>query len=148
MSDETRKADDKLYEYTTARLDREVDTSRARITRMLVVSGFLFSALALVAELGEENPISFVLLFACPLAGAVISFSSVFALQASQAQRTQIKKDWEKHEGWQRYPRFYAVEGISDLARRCTHAVPIVIFLIWASILISVVVHAFSASAT
>jgi hypothetical protein len=114
---------------------------------MLVVSGFLFSALALVAELGEKNPISLVLLFACPLAGAVISLSSVFALQASQTQRTQIKNDWEKHEGWERYPRFYAEKGTSDLARRCAHAVPIVIFLIRELILIAVVVHAFSASA-
>lgn len=147
MSDGTRKACDKLFEYTTARIDREVDTSRARITRMLVVSGFLFSALALVAELGESNIISRVLLFACPLAGAVISLSSVFALKASQKQRDQIKKDWERHEGWEDYPRFYAAKGTSNLARYCTNAVPIVICVIWVSILIAAVFHAFSASA-
>jgi hypothetical protein len=144
MSDETitKKSSDKLYEYTTARLDREVDTSRARITRMLYVSGFLFSALALVAELGLSNPVSIVLLFACPLAGAVISFSSIFALQASQAQRDQIKEDWEEHEGSENYPKFYAKKKISRLARLCIKAVPVVFCLIWTSILIAVVIHA------
>lgn len=147
MSDGTRKASDKLYEYTTARIDREVDTSRARLTRMLIVSGFLFSALALVAELGESNIVSRVLLFACPFAGAVLSLSSIFALNASQLQRDQIKVDWEDHEGWDDYPRFYAAKGISDRARRCINAVPWVFFLIWAAILLAVVVHALSAGA-
>lgn len=149
MSDETVKtSNDKLFEYTTARIDREVDTSRARITRMLYVSGFLFSALALVAELGDNNPISLVLMFTCPLAGSVISFSSFFALRASQVQRNEIKKFWEGQENYLDYPPFYAPTKTSNLARRCLQAVPIAMFLIWALILIAVVLQALSTSST
>jgi hypothetical protein len=139
---------DKLFEYTTARIDREVDTSRARITRMLYVSGFLLSALALVAELGENDPISLALLIACPCAGSALSLSSFFALQASQTQRNEIKKFWERQDCSADYPPFYASQKTSNLARRCMKAVPIVFFLIWISILITVVLDAFPTSAT
>ena len=100
---------DNLFLYTSARMDREVDTARARMTRMLYVNGFLFSVLALIEELATSFPtFTQTLLFAIPFAGAIISISSYFSLRASQGQRDAIKVFWEGQEFTDKYPPFFA----------------------------------------
>lgn len=136
-NEDTVVSNDKLFDCTTARLDREVDTSRARMTRTLYVNGFLFSALALIAKLEETHLLSFVLLLVCPIAGAIICHSSIKALQASQDQRDKIKEFWDKQDIKSFYPPFYADKGTSAIPRRSTHVVIEVLRALWGVVLVA-----------
>ena len=51
-----------LFELTFNAMAREVDTSRARVTRFMTFNGFLIAALALLEKLDQSDPLRILLL--------------------------------------------------------------------------------------
>ena len=53
---------EKLYEHYVARIVKELETSRARISRFFLFNGILLSGIALFGDLDKNDPLIWLLL--------------------------------------------------------------------------------------
>lgn len=84
-----------LYGQLAHQIEREDGLINTRITWMLTFEGFLFAALALVADKESDQTIQFALKYALPLIGLVVAILAFFAIGAALSVLATLKKQWD-----------------------------------------------------
>ncbi|MDN3689046.1 hypothetical protein [Cyclobacterium jeungdonense] len=123
-----------FYEYTTDQIDRENKLINFRLTWMLAIQGFLFTALFLKTE--TENYVNDQrLTIIIPAIGIFISIIGFLGVLGAFQAINDLKKMYENF-GFKGYPSPYGKKISVQLGRLPCYGYPIILLIVWLFILI------------
>ena len=134
------------YEYLAHQIEREDSLINTRITWMLTFEGFLFAALALVAN--KENigtAVYKVLKYALPLMGIAVGMLAFLGVQAALSALEVLKNRWDP-EKFKGYPQPFGGPRPHAFGALYSQGLPLVVIVTWATIFLWLLYLDFKAS--
>lgn len=125
------------YEYLSKQIEREDGLVNTRMTWLLTSQGFLFAALALIAKKGDvrEDLYSFLTII-FPVTGIVLSIVAFLGVHAANLALRDLKKHWNNFKDDEIFVRPFGNQTMKTFGDFPSTLLPILLFLIWVSILI------------
>lgn len=124
------------YEVLSHQIEREDGLINTRITWMLTFEGFLFAALALVANDNSDPTIQLILKYVLPIVGSAVAFLALLAISAAFSALEDLRKRWDQTK-YPNYPRPFGNENEHASGATYCKGVPIVIIVFWAVVLLA-----------
>jgi len=125
-----------VYEYIAFQINREDGLINYRLTWTLQLNGFLFAALALIAESGKVDVVVRTLLvYVLPITGLATSVAGLMGAVAANMAIRDLKKLWHDQQDHE-YPRPFGGPSAFALGLLPSVFLPAILVLVWLFLLV------------
>ncbi|MBW4484681.1 MAG: hypothetical protein KME14_19270 [Tildeniella torsiva UHER 1998/13D] len=128
-----------FYDYAVRQLERELNLINNRISWMLTFQGFLFAAIALVANQNTDQAIRTMFGIVVPIIGIAVAFLALVGVHAAYLSIKDIKETWKKKLGHWEYSPAFGTPRSSLLGRVPSYGIPVSIIIAWFIFLVGLV---------